>query len=109
MWDLDSCIAFVVVGLIGLELDAGALYAGKGETPMSDEHQHIDDNGGGPAPCTDFARPEPVSPSGNCRERNDEGLRRKPLSGSAEKTLALFVDRYGPGENDDGPNREKDK
>jgi multidrug transporter EmrE-like cation transporter len=29
------CIAFVIVGLIGLRLDAGSLYVGKGETPMT--------------------------------------------------------------------------
>jgi hypothetical protein len=35
MWDPDLRIALVIVWLIGLELDPGALYAGKGETPMT--------------------------------------------------------------------------
>ena len=112
MWDPNSYIAFVVVGLIGFELDAGYSLRRKGrdadDISVSDEHQHIDDNGGGPAPCTDFAGPELISPSGNCCEWNDGGLRRKRLPGSAEKTPALSVDRYCPGESDDGPNREKD-
>jgi hypothetical protein len=70
MWDRDSCIAFVVVGLTSLELDAGYSLRRKGrdadDVRVSEEHQRIDDNGGGPAPCTDFVRPEPISPSGNC-------------------------------------------
>jgi hypothetical protein len=73
------------------------------------KHQHIKD-GRAPAPCTDFARPEPISPGGNCCEWNYGGLCRKRLPGSAsQKTPALSIDRYCPGESEDSPNREKDK
>ena len=114
MWDRDSCIAFVVVGLTSLELDAGYSLRRKGrdadDIRVSEEHQRIDDNGGAPAPCTDFARTEPISPSGNCCEWNDRCLRCKRLPArGAQKTPALSIDRYGPGESDDSPDREKDK
>ena len=47
--DTNSRIALVVVGRIGLELDAGYSLHRKGrdadDIRVSDEHQHIDDNG----------------------------------------------------------------
>jgi hypothetical protein len=97
MWDPDLRIAFVVVWLIGLELDAGYSLRRKGrdadDIRVSEEHQRIDDNGGAPAPCTDFAGSEPISPGGNCREWNDGGLRRKRLpGGGAQKTPSLSID-----------------
>ena len=54
MWGPDLCIAFVVVGLIGLELDVGYSFTPErgdaDDIRVCDEHQHIDDNGGAPAP-----------------------------------------------------------
>src|SRR5271165_5275083 len=68
---------------------------------VSAQHQCISDKGYAPAPCSDLAQPEPISPGSNRCKRYDGGLCRERLPGGTQKTPALSIDRHGTGESYD--------
>src|SRR5271166_5018708 len=76
---------------------------------VSAQHQRISDKGDAPAPCSNLAQPEPISPGSNRCKRYDGGLCRERLPGGTQKTLALSIDRHGTGESYDCPSRKKDE